>query len=243
VTEITVAWLAEKLELLVLSLPSVAVFVVFTRTLPADRVATSNAGYLLVAPVVPHGTMVVFVGTYSLLYFPANESFILPARIPLDMDVKSRHHLRSDAIGEIQDALDSQLGVALDADSFEKVELTGGDWDVVLVDGEPLVFYLDGEPFLTVRGANEFPPTKRTVTVDAGAIQFVSNGADTMRPGIVETTDDIEKGDLVVINEESHGKFLAIGRALVDADEMTGKEGRVVESVHHVGDDLYELSV
>mgnify|MGYP002763072532 CR=1 FL=1 len=163
------------------------------------------------------------------------------------MDVKSRHHLRSDAIREIQATLADRLGVEINAESFETVELTDGTWNVVLVDGEPLVLYVDGEngrePFLTVRGANEYPPTEHVVTVDAGAIQFVSNGADVMRPGIVEADEDISEGDLVAINEESHGKFLAIGRALVDGTEMTGNEGRVVDSLHHVGDDLYELAV
>lgn len=171
------------------------------------------------------------------------------------MNVKSRHHLRSDAIAAIEDALEAKLGVELAAESFENVELTEGDWDVVLVDGEPLVLYVDreetaetdgpaeGDPFLTVRGANAYPPEKHIVTVDAGAIQFVSNGADVMRPGIVDVDEDIEAGDLVVITEETHGKSLAIGRALVDADEMLGEEGRVIESIHHVGDDLYELGV
>jgi PUA-domain protein len=163
------------------------------------------------------------------------------------MDVKSRHHLRSDAVAEIREALAETLGVEVAADTFENVELTGGEWNVVLVDGDPLVLYIDGEdgrePFLTVRGANEYPPTEHIVTVDAGAIQFVSNGADVMRPGIVEADEDISAGDLVVINEESHGKFLAIGRALVDGTEMPGDEGRVVDSIHHVGDDLYDLAV
>ena len=162
------------------------------------------------------------------------------------MDVKSRHHLRSDAIDTIQERIETELGVTVDADSFEKVEFDNSDWNVVLVDGDPLVLYVDDaeeEPFLTVRGANEFPPTTRIVTVDAGAIQFVSDGADVMRPGIVEADDVIESGDLVVINEEGHGKFLAIGRALTDGDDMVGDEGRVVESIHHVGDDLYELTV
>ena len=163
------------------------------------------------------------------------------------MEVKSRHHLRSDAVTEIQDELAERLGVDIDADTFENVELTAGERDVVLVDGDPLVLYVEGEngsePFLTVRGANEYPPAAHTVTVDAGAIQFVSNGADVMRPGIVEADEDISEGDLVGINEESHGKFLAIGRALVDGTEMTGDQGRVVESIHHVGDELYEFVV
>jgi PUA-domain protein len=164
------------------------------------------------------------------------------------MEIKSRHHLRSDAIDEIRETLSAQLGVDIEADSFENVELTDTDWDVVLVDGDPLVLYVESDdtgerqPFVTVRGANEFPPEKHVVTVDAGAIEFVSNGADVMRPGIVTADEDIEAGDLVVINEEGHGKFLAVGRALVDGAEMTGDEGRVVASIHHVGDDLYDLS-
>ena len=64
-----------------------------------------------------------------------------------------------------------------------------------------------------------------------------------MRPGIVEAGEGIEASDLVVVTEESHGKSLAIGRAMVDGDDMVGDEGRVVESIHHVGDDLYELSI
>jgi len=159
------------------------------------------------------------------------------------MDVKSRHHLRSDAVGEIREALADQLGVDLDADSFEKVELENADWEVVLVDGEALVCYFGGDPFLTVRGANRHPPERRTVTVDAGAVQFVSDGADVMRPGIVEADEAVAEGDLVVIDEESHGKVLAVGRALADGDDMVGEGGRVVESLHHVGDDLFGLTV
>ncbi|KAA9399914.1 RNA-binding protein [Haloarcula sp. CBA1130] len=159
------------------------------------------------------------------------------------MEVKSRHHLRSDEVDTITTALADNLGVELDADSFEKVEFDDSDWDVVLVDGDPLVLYLDGEPFLTVQGANQYPPEKHIVTVDAGAVSFVSDGADIMRPGITEADDDVSEGDLVVINEESHGKFLAVGRAQTDGDDMVGDSGKVVTSLHHVGDDLFEFSV
>jgi PUA domain protein len=158
------------------------------------------------------------------------------------MDVKSRHHLRSDAVREIREGLADRFGVEVDADSFEKVELERGR-DVVLLDGRPLVVYVDGEPVPTVRGANEFPPTRRVVTVDAGAISFVSDGADVMRPGIVDADEGIAEGDLVVIAEESHGKVLAVGRALTGGADMVGDSGRVVESLHHVGDDLYGLAI
>ncbi|MBX0286395.1 RNA-binding protein [Halomicroarcula sp. F28] len=160
------------------------------------------------------------------------------------MNVKSRHHLRSDAVDDIADALADNLGVELDADSFEKVEFEDSDWDVVLVDGEPYVLYVEeDEPFLTVQGANAHPPEKHIVTVDTGAISFVSDGADIMRPGITEADEDISDGDLVAINEEAHGKFLAIGRAMADGSDMVGESGKVVGSIHHVGDDLFEFTV
>ena len=160
------------------------------------------------------------------------------------MNVKSRHHLRSDAVDDIADALADNLGVEVDADSFEKVEFEDSDWDVVLVDGAPSVLYVEAdEPFLTVQGANAHPPEKHVVTVDTGAISFVSDGADIMRPGITEADDDIAEGDLVAIDEEAHGKFLAIGRAMADGEEMVGESGKVVDSIHHVGDDLFEFSV
>jgi PUA domain protein len=159
------------------------------------------------------------------------------------MKVKSRHHLRADDIAAIEDAVAASLGVELDADSYERVAFDDSDWEVVLVDGDPLVLYVDEEPFLTVQGANAYPPERGVVTVDAGAVSFVSDGADVMRPGIVEADPDIEAGDLVAVNEESHGKFLAVGRARIDGDDMVGDSGKVVDSTHHVGDDLFEFSV
>jgi len=159
------------------------------------------------------------------------------------MNVKSRHHLRADEIDAITDSVAANLGVEVEADTFEKVEFEDSDWNVVLVDGDPLVLYVDSEPFLTVQGLNAFPPEAHVVTVDAGAVSFVSDGADIMRPGITEADGDIESGDLVAINEESHGKFLAVGRAKTGGDDMVGDTGKVVESIHHVGDDLFEFSV
>ncbi|MFB6086992.1 MAG: RNA-binding protein [Haloarculaceae archaeon] len=164
------------------------------------------------------------------------------------MKVKSRHHLRSDAVDDLEATMAEALGVSLDADTYELVELEDAPVDLVLVDGDPDVFYVEGEdgtsePFLTVRGANAHPPERGVVTVDAGAVQFVSGGADVMRPGITEADEAIAAGDLVVVAEETHGKVLAVGRALVDGDDMVGDSGKVVESLHHVGDDLYEFSV
>jgi len=157
------------------------------------------------------------------------------------MEVKSRHHLRRDEIERIETAIGEALGVTLDGESYEHVEFEDSDRELVLVDGGPMVAYFGDEPFLTVRGANEYPPERGVVTVDAGAVSFVSDGADVMRPGIVEADDAIDAGDVVVVAEETHGKVLAVGRARVEGGDMTGDSGKVVDSVHHVGDELFEF--
>lgn len=159
------------------------------------------------------------------------------------MQVKSRHHLRDDEVRDLTETLEDQLGVMFDAEAVEQVEFTDTGREVYLVDGAPLVATFDGEQFLTVEGANTLDPERRLVTVDAGAVSFVSDGANVMRPGIVTADEDIEAGDLVVVVEENHGKALAIGRAEVPGTEMTGDSGMVVQSLHHVGDDLFEFSI
>ncbi|MFP4175168.1 MAG: RNA-binding protein [Halobacteriales archaeon] len=157
------------------------------------------------------------------------------------MEIRSRHHLRDDEADEVRDALSDALGVApADGASIEEAEVDDGP-DLFLVDGEPLVVRVDGDYFVTVQGALAFEPDDALVTVDAGAVEFVTNGADVMRPGVVDADDNIEEDDLVVVVEENHGKPLAVGRALTDGDDMVGDEGRVVESIYHVGDDLWEF--
>lgn len=159
------------------------------------------------------------------------------------MEITSRHHLRSGDVRQLEDVLAERFGVELNAERYERVELAESDVEVVLVDGEPLVAYFaEGEPSLTVRGANITEPSRHLVMVDAGAVSFVSDGADVMRPGIVEADEDIEAGDLVVVVEETHGKALAIGRSRVAGSELLGDSGKVVDTLHHVGDDLYSFT-
>ncbi|MCK4928129.1 MAG: RNA-binding protein, partial [Methanosarcinales archaeon] len=88
----------------------------------------------------------------------------------------------------------------------KKLEMAVTDeYELLLVEGEPLFFIIDGEPFFTVKGALKLNPDKMVVTVDAGAIPFVVKGADVMKPGIVSADPGIKEGDLVVVTEETHG--------------------------------------
>jgi len=81
------------------------------------------------------------------------------------------------------------------------------------------------------------------VVVDTGAIRFVTNGADIMRPGVTHIDDEVLEGQLVVVVEEKNGAPLAFGVALYDAIDMRSMDsGRVVQNLHYLKDDWFEFT-
>lgn len=82
------------------------------------------------------------------------------------------------------------------------------------------------------------------IVVDVGAIRFVANGADIMRPGIVQIDERIQADDIVEIVEEKNGATLGIGRARFPAAEMETKDGgKVVDNLHHLKDQWWSLQL
>ncbi|HNU40437.1 MAG TPA: RNA-binding protein [Methanothrix sp.] len=156
------------------------------------------------------------------------------------MKIKSRHHLKgSDArkiIAKIEPFLEDPSSLR---QSSLEMAVSDEGVDLIFIEGRPLLMIVEDQPFFTVLGAIEMMPYKRLVVVDSGAVRFVVNGADIMKPGIVSADPEIAVGDLVVIVEERHNKPLAIGRALVAGTEMKG-EGKAVKSLHHVGDVIWK---
>jgi PUA-domain protein len=105
------------------------------------------------------------------------------------------------------------------------------------VNGETWLFDLDGSLVPHLRLLLARPATLKRITVDMGAVKFVTNGADVMRPGVVGIEDGIGRGDLVVVVDQQHGKPLAVGEALLDSTAMlAAAAGKVVRTLHHVGD-------
>lgn len=122
--------------------------------------------------------------------------------------------------------------------------------EVIEIDGEQL-FLFDDKPLL-FKAEGQLTPTlffERYITsapkiaVDRGAIPHICNGADVMAPGIRKIEASFSKGGFVVAVDETHGKPLAVGRALVDSETMRRTErGPVVKTLHYVGDMVYNMS-
>ena len=64
-----------------------------------------------------------------------------------------------------------------------------------------------------------------------------------MCPGIIDADLEIQKGDLVIVVDEVHGKPLAIGRALISGDDMMSDKGKAIKSMHYVGDRIWRMEI
>ena len=94
-------------------------------------------------------------------------------------------------------------------------------------------------PFLTDTIAlGKFP----RIIVDMGAVKFVCNGANVMRPGITKFSGEFKAGQIVCITEESRNTFLAVGLASVPSSEaLTMKKGQILENIHYVSDAYWDI--
>jgi len=107
--------------------------------------------------------------------------------------------------------------------------------------GKILFFYDDSKLYPTLHLVYKSEPPIKKVTVDMGAVKFVTNGADIMRPGVVGISEEIKSGESVAIVDERNSKALAVGIALYDSTEMREqKGGKVVKNLHFVGDDIWK---
>jgi PUA domain protein len=160
--------------------------------------------------------------------------------------VKKRHSIRKSQAQDLLDKLALQIGTSTKLFHTETIEIleTNADVTVFLVNKKPLLMDTGTWVFPTLRGAVQCQFPERMITVDAGAIPYVVNGADVMRPGIVAVSDDVIAGGPVQIVDERHKKPLAIGVALMDgATIRMSAAGKMCKNFHHVGDELWNLEL
>jgi PUA domain protein len=157
-----------------------------------------------------------------------------------ELRIRRRARLRGKEASALSAQLVSAIGVGIDAG----LAIDSGDYDktkVYIAQGRILAFESDGKAVPSLRLLLANPPSAKHVTVDMGAVKFLCNGADIMGPGVVGSDEGIAAGDIVWVREESHGKPLAVGVALVRGAEMVRGKGKVIRSLHYVGDSLWEF--
>ncbi|MEM3852057.1 MAG: PUA domain-containing protein [Methanomassiliicoccales archaeon] len=162
-----------------------------------------------------------------------------------ELRIRRRHRLREKEVEALAANLDNLMGTRTFStrDKIEVAEVYGLEQSIFLLDNDIVAIEFKGGPFLYIAGILRYGATRRFVTVDMGAVPFVTNGADIMGPGIVDGDHAVREGETVWIRDVKYGKPLAIGSAIVNGDMFgTKKAGKFVLSHFHIGDRLWKLS-
>lgn len=110
-----------------------------------------------------------------------------------------------------------------------------------IIIGNGLMVLKFGNDYLPFLSQTELLEKFPNVMVDMGAVKFMCNGANVMRPGI-RSYKTFGKDDVVCVIEESQHKFLAVGKALVASSELEQmQKGEVIKNLHYISDKFWEL--
>ena len=140
---------------------------------------------------------------------------------------------------EIKDLSEVAKGFAIEISKKDRIELLEEKHRIIFINGEAALFYYGATLVPTLKFLQK-NNTLKAVTVDMGAVKFVINGADIMRPGIRACEPGIKKDEFVAIVDETHKKPLAVGIAMFSGEEiMAQKGGKAVKNVHWVGDEIW----
>ena len=150
------------------------------------------------------------------------------------------YNLGKSEIEKLVQQIDSQLKVKYEKKLKDVRVVEIDEMARVLVHGSFKVVQF-GDSVVPFLGDAKAVASMPSVVVDPGAIKFVCNGADVMRPGIVKIEGDFDKGARVVVKESTHGKAIAVGEALFTSIELkNAQKGAVVKNMHYVGDKVWE---
>jgi len=148
--------------------------------------------------------------------------------------------LNKSDIKSLNDQIQNTFGLVV---CFTKKDSVSVVDDEYVFNGDlPSFFYKNGKliPTLRLLLIKQF---LKQIVIDKGAVRFIANGADVMRPGIVSADSAIQAGELIAIVDPVHGKPLAVGEALASGlDIMNSASGRSVKNIHYVGDDIWKLT-
>ncbi len=114
------------------------------------------------------------------------------------------------------------------------------DDKILFINNEPCFFYHEQKLFPTLTTLQKHLLLKK-ITVDMGAVRFVVNGADIMRPGIVDIEEGIFKNEAVMVIDEKNKKPIAVGYTLFTGEEIRAQTtGKVIKTLHYVGDEIWK---
>jgi len=138
--------------------------------------------------------------------------------------------------------IESSLGKTLNLPKSAQAECAEPEDGIVFVNLDGLTFVKTEDRFVPFLGSSKVLEMFPSAVVDEGAIRFLLNGADIMRPGIRKFDDWGASGAFVVVKEEKKGRAIAIGLSTVSGSEASAMtKGSCLKNLHYVGDRYWGL--
>jgi PUA domain protein len=139
-------------------------------------------------------------------------------------------------------SIESSLGVKLDLSKSAQASCEEPEEGVIFIHLDSMVFVKAGATLIPFLGSPAALSLFPFATVDEGAIRFLLNGADVMRPGVKAFDKWGDTGRTVVVKEEKKGRAIAVAASLVSSQEASGMtKGACLKNLHHVGDRYWNL--
>jgi len=155
-----------------------------------------------------------------------------------------RRQISKKEVKEINLFVQNDYGVS---DLFSKKD------DLFIIEDENEIIFANNQPVFFKYSDKLVPTLKfllvkalklKFIVIDMPAVKFIVSGADVMRPGIKEFSDNIQKGDVVLIVDENNKKPIAIGISTLSSSELAvSDKGKVIKNIHYVGDKIWNSSV
>ncbi len=163
------------------------------------------------------------------------------------MNIKQRHFIQKSQIKELQEDILKRYDEKFLNQIFPKkarvevIQTDAGDTLYAINNVLKLWKSKDGYiPVLTLLLSKQVDLKK--IAVDKGAIRYVANGADIMRPGITKIDQSIKKDEIVVVVDETHDRALAICKAIYNAQSMEEmKSGKALFNLHTIQDSVWKF--
>jgi len=154
------------------------------------------------------------------------------------LSLKKMKHLSNSEIKEINRKIRELYGIDGAIGKKDKAIIEEG---IIIINSKKIFFADTAVPTLrNVLDNKELYDNMKKVTVDMGAVKFVTSGADIMRPGIVAFDDNISKDSIVLIIDEKHKKPLAVGKMLIPCEEAKNlTTGKIIKNMHYIGDKVW----
>lgn len=166
----------------------------------------------------------------------------------MHMQIKHRHYIQKSEVKTLKEDFLKQYDETFLNQVFPKkanielIQTEKGD-TLYVINKELKLWKKEGDGYIPVLTFLLNHNIKmKSIVVDMGAIRYVANGADVMIPGVTQIDQTIKKDDIVQIVDETHGRALAVGKALYNANDMNSKiSGKVVKNLHTIQDAIWEF--